>query len=130
PRDGAIYVDATFGAGGHTRLILEAAEARVIGIDRDQSAIALGADLVEAAQGRLILVQELFSELEPVLASLGVAAVDGVVIDLGVSSMQLDQGERGFSFRHDGPLDMRMGGSGPTAADLVAAASERDLAAI
>lgn len=130
PRDGALYVDATFGAGGHTRLILEAADCRVIGIDRDQSAIALGADLVEAAQGRLILVQDRFSELEQVLASLSVAAVDGIVIDLGVSSMQLDQGERGFSFRHDGPLDMRMGGAGPTAADLVAVASERDLAAI
>ncbi|HEX2216222.1 MAG TPA: 16S rRNA (cytosine(1402)-N(4))-methyltransferase RsmH [Xanthobacteraceae bacterium] len=130
PRDGALYVDATFGAGGHSRLILDAADCRVIGIDRDQSAIALGADLVEAAQGRLVLVEERFSDLQNVLASMNVAAVDGVVIDLGVSSMQLDQPQRGFSFRHDGPLDMRMSGSGPTAADVIAAATERDLAAV
>jgi 16S rRNA (cytosine1402-N4)-methyltransferase len=130
PRNGGIYVDATFGAGGHTRLMLEAADCRVIGIDRDQSAIALGADIVEAAQGRLILSQARFSEIEDVLASLVISAVDGVVIDLGVSSMQLDQPERGFSFRQDGPLDMRMGGAGPSAADVVAAASERDLASV
>ena len=129
-RDGGIYIDATFGAGGYTRAILAAADCRVIGIDRDQSAIALGADLVEASGGRLLLVQERFSELAAVAQSFGHAAVDGVVFDLGVSSMQLDEAERGFSFRLDGPLDMRMGGSGPSAADVVAQASERDLAAI
>jgi 16S rRNA (cytosine1402-N4)-methyltransferase len=130
PRDGGVYVDGTFGAGGHTRLLLAAAHCRVIGIDRDQDAIALGAGLVEAEDGRLVLIQDRFSDLESVLRSAGVAAVDGIVLDLGVSSMQLDEPERGFSFRRDGPLDMRMGGSGPSVADVIAAAPERDLAAI
>ena len=130
PRDGGLYVDATFGAGGHTRHILDAADCRVIGIDRDQDAVALGAALVEEAAGRLVLVQHRFSGLEAVLASAGATAVDGIVFDLGVSSMQLDQPERGFSFRYDGPLDMRMGGAGPAAADVIAAMSERELAAV
>jgi 16S rRNA (cytosine1402-N4)-methyltransferase len=129
-RDGGVYVDATFGAGGYTRAILAAADARVIGIDRDASAITRGADLVQEAGGRLVLAQERFSRLDEVAQAHGHALVDGVVCDLGVSSMQLDEAERGFSFRHDGPLDMRMGDAGPTAADLVAAASERDLAFI
>jgi 16S rRNA (cytosine1402-N4)-methyltransferase len=130
PRDGRVYVDGTFGAGGHTRLILDAADCRVIGIDRDQSAIAGGFGMVEAYGERLVLIQDRFSEIESVLRSAGLAAVDGVVLDVGVSSMQLDQAERGFSFRHDGPLDMRMGRDGPSAADVVAAASERDLSRI
>jgi 16S rRNA (cytosine1402-N4)-methyltransferase len=130
PRDNETYIDATFGAGGYTRAILAAADCRVIGIDRDQRAIALGADLVSAAGGRLTLVEDRFSNLEDVARGLGHDAVDGVVFDLGVSSMQLDEGERGFSFRLDGPLDMRMGSSGPSAADVVAVASERDLAAV
>ncbi len=129
-RAGRVYVDATFGAGGYTREILATANCSVIGIDRDQSAIARGADLVQAASGRLILVEDRFSNLQAVVESRGHDAVDGVVFDLGVSSMQLDEAERGFSFRHDGPLDMRMGGDGPSAAEIVAAASERDLAAI
>ena len=104
--------------------------ARVFGIDRDQRAIALGFDLVEAARGRLTLSEDRFSELDRVARDCGADAVDGVVLDLGVSSMQLDRAERGFSFRHDGPLDMRMGRDGPSAADVVAAASERDLATI
>src|SRR5207302_1538949 len=116
--------------GGHTRDILAAANCNVIGIDRDQSAIARGADLVREAGGRLVLVEDKFSNLEAVARSCGYDAIDGVVFDLGVSSMQLDEAARGFSFRHDGPLDMRMGGDGPTAADVVAAASERELAAI
>jgi 16S rRNA (cytosine1402-N4)-methyltransferase len=127
-RDGGVYIDATFGAGGYSRAILAAADCQVIGIDRDQSAIARGADLVEVAGGRLALVQDRFSALADVARNLGHAGVDGVVLDLGVSSMQLDQAERGFSFRLDGPLDMRMGGAGPSAADVVAQASERDLA--
>jgi 16S rRNA (cytosine1402-N4)-methyltransferase len=126
-RDGGLYVDGTFGAGGYTRAILQTAGARVIGIDRDQTAIARGADLVSQAQGRLELVEERFGELQSVVAE---GSADGIVFDLGVSSMQLDQPERGFSFRFDGPLDMRMGHDGPTAADIVAHASERDLAAI
>ena len=122
-----LYVDATFGAGGYTRAILQTAGARVIGIDRDQGAIARGADLVGQARGRLELVEERFGNLQSVVAE---TSADGVVFDLGVSSMQLDQAERGFSFRLDGPLDMRMGREGPSAADVVARASERDLAVI
>jgi 16S rRNA (cytosine1402-N4)-methyltransferase len=99
----------------------------VIGIDRDATAIAGGQDLVEASAGRLTLVEGRFADLDALAAG---AAADGVVLDLGVSSMQLDTPGRGFSFRHDGPLDMRMGGDGPSAADVVAAASERDLADI
>jgi 16S rRNA (cytosine1402-N4)-methyltransferase len=129
-RDGGVYVDATFGAGGYTRAILAAADAKVIGIDRDASAIARGADLAKEAGGRLVLVQERFSHLAQAAQAHGHALVDGVVCDLGVSSMQLDEAERGFSFRHDGPLDMRMGDAGPTAADVIAVASERDLAFI
>jgi 16S rRNA (cytosine1402-N4)-methyltransferase len=129
-RDGGVYVDATFGAGGYTRAILAAANARVIGIDRDASAIARGFALVEEAAGRLVLVQDRFSNLDGVVRNFGHDLVDGVVCDLGVSSMQIDEAERGFSFRRDGPLDMRMGNTGPSAADLVAAASERDLAFI
>jgi 16S rRNA (cytosine1402-N4)-methyltransferase len=129
-RAGGCYVDATFGAGGYARAILATPGARVIGIDRDQRAIALGADLVSEAQGRLELIEDRFSNLETVFADGSAAAVDGVVFDLGVSSMQLDEADRGFSFRLDGPLDMRMGGSGPRAADVIAAASERELAAI
>jgi 16S rRNA (cytosine1402-N4)-methyltransferase len=125
---GGVYVDATFGAGGYARLILATANTQVIGIDRDPAAIAQGASLVTQAQGRLRLFNDRFSNLQTVLG--GTSRVDGIVFDIGVSSMQLDQAARGFSFRLDGPLDMRMGGAGPTAADVVACASERDLAAI
>jgi len=128
--DGGIYIDATFGAGGYTRAILGQANARVIGIDRDPNAIAFGAELVQAAQGRLTLIEDRFSNLDTVAREAGFDAVDGVVLDLGVSSMQLDRAERGFSFRLDGPLDMRMSGEGPSAADVINAAGERDLANI
>jgi 16S rRNA (cytosine1402-N4)-methyltransferase len=128
--DGGVYIDATFGAGGYSRAILAAANCKVIGIDRDQTAIALGADMVQAASGRLILIEDRFSNLDSAAHGAGFDAVDGVVLDLGVSSMQLDRAERGFSFRFDGPLDMRMGGEGASAADVVAGASERDLANI
>jgi 16S rRNA (cytosine1402-N4)-methyltransferase len=124
---GGVYIDATFGGGGYSRAILDAPGTRVIGIDRDPTAIARGASLAEAARDRLELVEDRFSNLAAIA---GVAAADGVVFDLGVSSMQLDEAERGFSFRLDGPLDMRMGGDGPSAADIVARAGERDLAAI
>jgi 16S rRNA (cytosine1402-N4)-methyltransferase len=129
-RDGGVFIDGTFGAGGYTRAILAAANTQVIGIDRDQNAVANGAGLVEAAGGRLTLIEERFSALDRVAEKFGHAAVDGVVLDLGVSSMQLDEAERGFSFRLDGPLDMRMGTDGPSAADVVAQAGERDLADI
>ena len=129
-RAGGVYIDATFGAGGHTRAILAAADCNVIGIDRDQDAIARGADLVHSAGGRLVLVEDRLSNLQEVARARGYDAVDGIVFDLGVSSMQLDEPARGFSFRHDGPLDMRMGRTGATAADVVARASERELATI
>jgi 16S rRNA (cytosine1402-N4)-methyltransferase len=130
PRGGGIYVDATFGAGGYSRAILEIPGTRVIGIDRDRSAIAGGFDLVDASRGRLTLVEGRFSDLAEICAAHGANSVDGVVMDVGVSSMQLDQPERGFSFRLGGPLDMRMGHDGPTAADVIAKASEVDLANI
>ena len=130
PRDGGLYVDATFGAGGYSRAILGTAGTRVVGIDRDRSAIAAGLDLLGQSAGRLTLVEDRFSNLAEICAARGLEAVDGVVMDIGVSSMQLDEGERGFSFRLGGPLDMRMGHDGPTAADVIAEASESDLAAI
>jgi 16S rRNA (cytosine1402-N4)-methyltransferase len=128
-RAGGVYVDATFGAGGYARAIL-ATGTRVIALDRDPSAIARGAALVEEAHGALTLLEGRFSLLPSLLQDQGVVAVDGVVMDLGVSSMQIDEAERGFSFRVEGPLDMRMSGTGPSAADIVAHAGERDLAAI
>jgi 16S rRNA (cytosine1402-N4)-methyltransferase len=130
PRDGGIYVDATFGAGGYSRAILGTPGSRVIGIDRDRSAIMGGFDLVDRSDGRLTLVEDRFSNLAAICAAQGVEAVDGVVMDVGVSSMQLDEADRGFSFRLGGPLDMRMGRDGPTAADVIARASEADLANI
>src|ERR1700742_3660343 len=118
PHDGGIYVDATFGAGGYSRAILEVAGARVIGIDRHRSAISGGFHLVDQSGGRLTLVEDRFSNLAEVCAAQGIPAdapvVDGVVMDVGVSSMQLDQAGRGFSFRLDGALDIRMGAEGPT----------------
>jgi 16S rRNA (cytosine1402-N4)-methyltransferase len=130
PRDGGIYVDATFGAGGYSRAILDTAGTRVIGIDRDRSAVLAGFDLVDRSGGRLTLVEDRFSNLAEICAAQGFDTVDGVVMDVGVSSMQLDEADRGFSFRLGGPLDMRMGHGGPTAADVIAAASEADLANI
>ena len=130
PRNDGIYVDATFGAGGYSRMILGTAGTRVVGIDRDRTAIAGGFDLVEQSDGRLTLVEDRFSNLAEICTAEGIEAVDGVVMDVGVSSMQLDQAGRGFSFRLDGPLDMRMGNAGPTAADVIAKASEAELADI
>jgi 16S rRNA (cytosine1402-N4)-methyltransferase len=130
PQAGGIYVDATFGAGGYTRAILAIKDSRVIAIDRDRTAIAGGFDLVDQAQGRLTLVEDRFSNLARICAAQGFSAVDGVVMDVGVSSMQLDEAARGFSFRSQGPLDMRMGPEGATAADVIATASEADLANI
>ena len=128
PRDGGIYIDGTFGAGGYTRAILDAADCRVIGIDRDPSALAAGRDMAEAYKGRLALVEGRFSELDVIAEGQGVELADGVALDVGVSSMQLDQAERGFSFMQNGPLDMRMGGDGPSAADVVNTMEEGDLA--
>ena len=125
PRDGAQYIDGTFGGGGYASAILEAADCRVLGIDRDPAAIARGQALVERFDGRLTLVQGEFSRMNEFTQ-----ASDGVVLDLGVSSFQFDQPERGFSFREDGPLDMRMSLSGESAADVVNSADERSLTQI
>ena len=109
-RDGGVYVDATFGAGGYARAILAAADTRVIAIDRDESALALGEELARSSQGRLTLAADRFANLEAVAREQGFAAVDGVVFDLGVSSMQLDTASRGFSFRHRRPARHAHGG--------------------
>ena len=119
PRDGGIYVDGTFGAGGYTRAILGAADCAVLAIDRDPSAILRGRALATEFAGRLTLIEGCFGDMERLVRALGHDSVDGVVLDIGVSSMQIDQAERGFSFQKDGPLDMRMGGEGPSAADIV-----------
>src|SRR5580698_1491201 len=125
PRDGAHYVDGTFGGAASTSAILEAADCQVLGIDRDPDAIARGQVLVERFAGRLTLVQGEFSRMDEFTQ-----ASDGVVLDLGVSSFQFDQPARGFSFREDGPLDMRMSLSGESAADVVNTADERTLTQI
>ncbi len=130
PRDGGVYVDGTFGAGGYTGAILGAAQTRVIALDRDPSAIAGGAGLVAASGGRLALVETVFGDMEEAVREQSVAAVDGVVLDIGVSSMQIDEAERGFSLRFDGPLDMRMEQAGESAADVVNTADEELLADI
>ncbi len=127
PRDGALYLDGTFGAGGYSRALLDAAVCRVVAFDRDPTAIRAGAALATAANGRLTLIEGRFSEMETLLKPLGVDAVSGIALDLGVSSMQLDDATRGFSFRVDGPLDMRMSQDGESAADLVNRLSEAEL---
>ena len=131
PRAGAIIVDGTFGNGGYTRALLDAADCVVWGIDRDGAAIARGQAMTDAYGDRLHLLHGRFGDMCGLLNAHGVAEVDGVVLDLGVSSPQLDDGARGFSFRHDGPLDMRMdAGDTTTAADLVNTLEERELADI
>jgi 16S rRNA (cytosine1402-N4)-methyltransferase len=121
-----LWVDGTFGAGGYARALLDAGADRVIGIDRDPSVFALAQGWAGRYGDRLRLVEGTFSDLD----SIAGGPVDGVVLDLGVSSMQLDQAERGFSFLRDGPLDMRMAAEGPTAADLVNTLPEAELADI
>ena len=131
PRDGATYVDGTFGGGGYSEALLSRAECRVYGIDRDREAIARGVALARRYAPRLTLIHGRFSEMESLLGAHGVDQADGVALDVGVSSFQLDRSERGFSFREDGPLDMRMDKSeGPTAADLVNTLPEAELASI
>ena len=131
PRAGAIYLDATFGAGGYTKAILDAERCVVFAIDRDPEACVRGAELARRYEGRLIVLNGSFKNMVSLLSSAGVERVDGVAFDLGVSSMQLDTPERGFSFRADGPLDMRMNpDSGVTAADVVNQSPEAELADI
>jgi len=127
PRDGAHYVDGTFGGGGYAKALLDAAQCRVLGIDRDPGAIARGRELAARYDGRLTVVQGEFSRMEDYL---GGAKTNGVMLDLGVSSYQIDEAERGFSFRFDGPLDMRMSGEGESAADVVNTADEATLTRI
>lgn len=124
------WLDGTFGAGGYTRGLLSAGADRVIGVDRDPMVFRMAQDWAGDYGDRLILVEGTFSDLDRHAAGVGYPALDGVVLDLGVSSMQLDQAERGFSFMRDGPLDMRMGQSGPSAEDLVNDAPEGALADI
>src|SRR5258708_31089669 len=117
--NGGTYVDATFGAGGYSRALLEVAGTRVIGIDRDRSAVTAGFDLVDRSEGRLTLVEDRFSNLAEICAAQGVDLVDGVVMDVGVSSMQLDEADRGFPFRLRRPRPLRLGHERPTAPDLI-----------
>jgi 16S rRNA (cytosine1402-N4)-methyltransferase len=130
PRAGGRYLDGTFGGGGYSSAILQATDCIVWAIDRDPAAIARGAALAERFAGRLHLIEGRFGDMLDLLEQAGVAELDGIVLDLGVSSFQIDDPARGFSFRADGPLDMRMGIHGPTAADLVNSLPERALADI
>jgi 16S rRNA (cytosine1402-N4)-methyltransferase len=130
PRDDAVYVDATFGAGGYSEALLGAARCRVFGIDRDPDAVARGQALAEKHGGRLTLIAGPFGDMERLIGPFQPGAISGIAFDLGVSSMQLDIAERGFSFRHDGPLDMRMSRDGASAADLLARLPERELATL
>lgn len=130
PQANEIYVDATFGRGGYTRALLDAANCQVIGIDRDPEAVAAGKALEQEYPQRFRILEGAFSGIEDLLRAANINEVNGIAFDLGVSSPQLDTPERGFSFRHDGPLDMRMSRDGQSAADLVNETREEDLANI
>jgi 16S rRNA (cytosine1402-N4)-methyltransferase len=130
PRDGGTYLDATFGAGGYSRAILEAADCRVIAVDRDPAALSAGKDLKARFGDRLAIAEGTFGNLAAIARANGAERLDGVVLDIGVSSMQLDEPDRGFSFMRDGPLDMRMGRHGATAAEIVNGTEENALADI
>ncbi len=130
PRDGATYIDGTFGEGGLSEALLDCASCRVFAIDRDPEAIARGAALARRYPGRLTLIEGRFGEMTALIGRLQAAPVAGVALDLGLSSAQLDAPERGFSFRLDGPLDMRMSREGQTAADLVQSLPEKELASV
>lgn len=130
PRAGDLVIDGTFGAGGYSRALLDAADCRVLALDRDPTAIAAAAPMIERYGGRLRVVEAQFSTMADVLAREdgAEARADAVVLDIGVSSMQIDTPERGFSFQADGPLDMRMSGTGPTAADFLNGAEADEIA--
>jgi 16S rRNA (cytosine1402-N4)-methyltransferase len=131
-QSGETHVDGTFGAGGYTRALLGEGAGRVIAFDRDPQAIEEGRSLVPDAfeDGRLILIHDRFSQMDEVLEERGLAPVDGVALDIGVSSMQIDRAERGFSFMSDGPLDMRMSQAGMSAADFLNNAEEAEIARV
>ena len=130
PHDGAVYVDATFGAGGYSKAILNSANCTVWGIDRDPFAIERSIDLQRSFKGRLAVLKGSFGNMVGLLSKVGIKKIDGVALDLGVSSMQINNAERGFSFKSDGPLDMRMAQSGITAAEVVNKLSEQELSDI
>ncbi len=127
PERGGVFIDATYGAGGYAAGILAAGADRVLGIDRDSEAVAEAAPAIAAAGGRLTLALGRFSDLEALAAANDAMPADGVAFDFGVSSMQIDRPERGFSFQNDGPLDMRMAATGPSAADFVNTADAREI---
>lgn len=130
PRSGGQYVDATFGGGGYTSGVLATQGTTVLGIDKDHEAMARGEVIKKEFGQRLRLYHGSYAELQKAVREAALTSVDGIMFDLGVSSFQLDTAERGFSFSKDGPLDMRMGGAGPTAADLVNQWNEDQLADI
>ena len=130
PIENGCYVDGTFGAGGYSKAILESAACEIHGFDRDPAAIEAGRRLQSHFKGRLHLHQALFGDMDHVLKDAGVTQVDGVALDVGVSSMQLDQAARGFSFLQDGPLDMRMASEGESAADFLNSAPEAKIAQV
>ena len=130
PKDGGIYVDATFGAGGYSRAVLDAADCTVYAIDRDPDAITEGQALADEYAGRLKLIHGEFGRIEALLNAEGISQVDGIMMDIGVSSMQIDRCERGFSFQKDGALDMRMSQKGLSAYDVVNKYGEKEIADI
>jgi 16S rRNA (cytosine1402-N4)-methyltransferase len=130
PRDKGVYVDGTFGAGGYSRAILDAADCTVYAIDRDPEAFARAEKMAAEFEGRLIPLRGCFGSMRDILGSAGISRVDGIVLDIGVSSIQLSTPERGFSFQSDGPLDMRMSKEGDSAADIVNTFPEKDIADI
>lgn len=130
PKDGGVYVDGTFGAGGYTRAILQAADCKVYAIDRDPQAFAHARKMATEFPGRLFPLQGCFGSMRDMLRGAGLEKIDGIVLDIGVSSMQIDRAERGFSFQKDGPLDMRMSQEGKSAADAVNTLPEEEIARI
>jgi 16S rRNA (cytosine1402-N4)-methyltransferase len=130
PKDGATYVDGTFGGGGYSRALLMAARCHVLGIDRDPAALGRGAALAAQHPGRLKLIEGRFGEIARLVGAAAPGPIAGVALDLGLSSLQLDDAARGFSFRRDGPLDMRMEAAGESAAELLARLSEAELAGL
>ena len=129
-RDGGIYIDGTFGRGGYSRAILATAGTTVYGIDRDPAAIKVGHAMEQEFKPRFTMLQGPFGAMDVLMAGQHITQVDGIALDIGVSSPQIDESERGFSFQADGPLDMRMSQSGPTAADIVNHTDEKELADI
>lgn len=130
PEDGKVYVDGTFGSGGHSVKILESAECKVLAVDRDPDVKKIAIDLKSKFSKKIDFIQGCFGDLKQLLNNYGISKVDGILLDIGVSSMQIDRSERGFSFMKDGPLDMRMSKEGLDAAYVVNNMSEEDLANI